>query len=110
MVDPLPVTRSKAKNPAPPPEPPKADKQGRILIRPRKRVLIPRADAFIASHYRVAGESFVLEGEEVVSVYGKRNPDGTEELVGDGVGVFLLVSDEPAQWAQMSATPAAPTA
>ena len=61
----------------------------------------------------MAGEAFTLEGDESVSVYGKRNADGTEELVGDGTGLFLLVSDEPAQWAQwaqMSAAPAAPTA
>lgn len=90
------VKKSSASNQGAIPVPKPVVKDGLVMFAPRKRELRPRKDAFIGLRLRKGptddvpvAESFVLEGDEEVSIYHPQtNPDG----------VFELLSDTPAVW------------
>lgn len=87
--------KSTAFNPAEPQRPTIVERDGKILFQQRRRVLIPRRQAWIGQELREQGVQFELVGEEEVSVFGPTNP----------LGVFDLVSDTPAVWVEKASPP-----
>lgn len=97
------VKKSSASNQGEIPVPKRIEKDGKVMLEPRKRVLRPRRDAFVGLQLRKGptddipvAPTFTLEGDEELSVY---HPDTNPR------GVFELISDTPAVWVRLDPTP-----
>ena len=83
------VEKSSATNQGALPERKTVEKDGMVMHSPRKRVLRPRRDAFIDNHLRKGptddvpvAETFVLEGDQAVSIYdAETNPEDRKSVV-----------------------------